>query len=161
VYLYLVKVILQELGEIQGPGATYASSDIVARAEELFARHMAYARQFPVRYRFILRALLETDSPIYAKVAVLRDEVSKHTAGYLYEGVDWNLYRYPQADVVEFLRCLDLGLRQAALQSLGTQTDIRAFEAYIAPRLALARRILSTGLCAASPQEEKHESQPG
>jgi TetR/AcrR family transcriptional regulator len=155
VYLYLVTRVLQELGEIQGSRATYTSSDIVARAEELFVRHMEYARRFPIRYRFILRALLETNSPIYAKVAAIRDEISERTSGYLYEGVDWSRYRYPKADVVEFLRCLDLGLRQAALQSLGKGTDIKAFEAYVAPRLALARRILSTGLYATSPQEDK------
>jgi AcrR family transcriptional regulator len=155
VYLYLVTCVLQELGEIQGSPARYASTDIVARAEELFARHMDYARRFPIRYQFILRALLEANSPMYTKVAAIRDEISERTSGYLYEGIDWSRYRYPKADVVEFLRCLDLGLRQAALQSLGKEADIKAFEAYVAQRLTLARRILSTGLYAASPQEEK------
>lgn len=155
VYLYLVKCVLGDLGEMQGPRSPYASTDIVVRVEELFARHMEYARRSPARYRFILRALLDTHSPLHVKVAAIRDEISKRTSGHLYDGVEWNMYRYSEADIVEFLRCLDLGFRHAALLSLGKKTGIKAFEAYITQRLALARRMLASGIYVASHEEGK------
>jgi AcrR family transcriptional regulator len=155
VYLHLVTGILRDLGEIQASPAAYPSKDLVVRAGELFARHMEYARRSPVRYRLALRALLETHSPLYAKVAAIRDGISKRTAGKMYAGVDWEMYRYPRADVVEFLECLDLGLRQAALQALGKKTGIRSYEACVSRKLAMARRILSSGLYKATPSSEE------
>jgi TetR/AcrR family transcriptional regulator len=155
VFLYLAERVLRDLGEMQGPRAAYGSADIVARAGELFARHMEYARRSPLRYDFILRALLDTNSSMYPKIVSLRDRVSESTGGYLYEGVDWSLYRYPKAEVIEFLRCLDLGLRQAAMESLGKNTDLGMFEAYVSERLALAGRILASGLYETSSTKEE------
>jgi TetR/AcrR family transcriptional regulator len=154
VYLYLAESVLTDLGELQGPRVSYSSTDIVARAEELFARHMEYAKRRPIRYRFILGALTDSRSPLYGKIAAMRDRISRRTAPCLYHGVDWGLYRLPRREVVEFLACLDLGMRQAAIQELGREADITRFEACVARQFATAKRALSRGIYAKPPKED-------
>jgi TetR/AcrR family transcriptional regulator len=158
-YLYLVRSVLRDLGDLQGSRAAYSSPDIVSRAEELFAGHMEYARRSPVRYMLSLRALLESSSPLHAKVIAIKKGISRNTAGNIYDGVDWAMYRYPKNDVIEFLSCVDNGLRHAALELLGKKMDIRTYEIFVTRRLALARRVLSTGIYARRPRRKRYESE--
>lgn len=158
VFLYLAKTVLADLAELQTISAGFDSPDILERSVELFARHMRYAREHPVRYRFILRAMLENDSPVHDQVEAIRIAESERTSGGLYEGVDWTIYRGPKEEVVEFLRCFDLGLRHAAMQALGNESDIDEFESYISTRLSTARAILTGGIYRTMTREESDES---
>ena len=154
VYLHLVRSVLAELGELQ-TGA-FASSDIVARSEELFSRHMYYARHCPSRYQMALRSALETEPTIRNAVERIRVDVSKQFSAALYDGVDWTMYCLPKVDVVEFLRCLDLGLRQAAVESLGDLSDATRLGTYVRKRHRLARAILRAGLYSIQKKEDNY-----
>lgn len=152
VYFYLLRSVLTELGELQE--RAFESADIVARSEELFLWHTEYAHRHPSRYQMALRSSLETEPTIRAAVERIRGDVSKQFSAGLYTGVDWTMYRLPKADVVEFLRCLDLGLRQAALEYLVDRPDATHLEAFVRERLRPARAILSGGLYAAQKRED-------
>ena len=152
VYLHLVESILTELGELQTQ--PFNSTDIVARSEELFSRHMGYARRQPSRYRMALRAATETDPAIRDAVEQIRTNVSARFSAALYDGVDWTIYTLAKADVIEFLRCLDLGLRRAAIESVTDLSDTAGFEAYVRERHRLARTVLRDGLYSNQNEED-------
>jgi AcrR family transcriptional regulator len=153
VYLYLVRSVLTEIGGLQT--GIFASADIVIRSEELFSRHMNYARRRPSRYQMALRSALETEPAIRDAVERIRADVSKQFSAALYEGVDWTMYNLPKADVVEFLKCLDLGLRQSVVESPSNLSNAARLEAYIRKRHRIAQAILRDGLYSTQKKEDK------
>ncbi len=146
VFLYLVQQTLEELGRIQASPATYASTDLLVRAEELFRHHALYARREPVRYRLVLRAYLETRSKIYPKLVQLRAHISESSGNAVYDGADWSIYRFPKEEILELLRLLDVGLRQGALELLREGADVATLESYMTGAFALARKMLRSGV---------------
>ena len=101
-----------------------------------------------------LRSTLESEPTIRDAVERIRADVSKQFSAALYDGVDWTMYRLPKTDVVEFLRCLDLGLRQAALESLNDLSDAARLGAYVRRRHRLARAVLRDGLYSIQKKED-------
>lgn len=154
VYLHVVQTVLTELGELQAE--PFSSADIVERSEELFSRHMDYARRRPPRYRLALRSAVETEPTIRLAVESIRAEIAARLAPALYDGVDWSIYNLPKAEVIEFLRCLDLGLRQAAAESLTDPSDMIRFAAHVRESHQLARNVLRHGLYVAQFKEDEH-----
>jgi AcrR family transcriptional regulator len=146
VFLYLVQLTLEELGRIQASPSTYSSPDILVRAKELFGRHLDYAGREPARYRLVLRAYLETRSPVYPRLAELRARIGASSGTAIYDGVDWDIYRFPREEIVEVLGLLDLGLRQSALASLRATADVAGLERYTVRILELAHRMLREGI---------------
>jgi|GEM_PF-1709173 len=146
VYLYLVRLTLEDLGRIQAARETYHSPDLLRRVQELLRAHMAYAASEPVRYCLVLRAFLDTRSPLCPRLLELRDSVSAASGSGIYDGVDWGMYGFQRDEVLELLGLLDLGLRHSALQALSADADPASLEAYINHVLDLAIRVLSSGI---------------
>ncbi len=146
VYLHLVRSTLEDLARLQADPATFSSPDLLVRVRELLRGHMAYAAEDPVRYRLVLRAFLDTRSPLYPRLAELRAGIAADSGNSIYEGVDWNIYRFPRDEVQAMCELLDLGLRQGALQTLQDQADVAALETYITRALDLAERVLRRGI---------------
>lgn len=146
VFLYLVRQTLEELGRIQASPATYSSADLLVRARELLIRHVDYAADHPARYRMVLRAYLDTRSPLYPKLAELRAAVSAASGNAIYDGVDWGIYRFPREEVVTLLELFDRGLRQAILEAHGDLAEIGDLERSAIQAFDLLRRVLRDGI---------------
>lgn len=152
-YLFLVKKVMEELGELQRLG--FDSPDIVHRSEELFSRHMAYAQQHPAYYRLAILSAFETAPAIQKKIHAIRSEISALFLPHLYDGVDWDLYRLPKEQVMEFLSFVDIGLRHAAIAALGDGSDTADFKTVVRDKLRLTIDVLTVGLYARPPQKKK------
>jgi len=155
VFLHLIGQTLEQLGRIQASPDTYRSPDLLVRAEELFRRHLEYAATHPDRYRMVLRAYLDTRSPVYPGLVRLRAQVSAASGNALYDGVDWSIYRFPREEVIELLELFDRGLRQGVLESLGDRADVAGLESYTMRTFDLLRRMLGCGIYHAETGREE------
>lgn len=146
IYLYLIELSLEELGRIQVDPNTFSSPDILIRVRELFRSHVEYARREPVRYRMVLRAYLDIRSPLYPTLAELRAKVSASSGNSIYDGVDWELYRFPRDEVVRLLELVDFGIRQGVVQALGRDSDATALETHLNEVFSLVAGALRSGI---------------
>lgn len=152
-YLYLYERVLTELALIQDDPATYTTPDLFLRVEDLFEALLAYAAREPLRYRFSMRASLDTRASIAAEVEQVRQRVTQHHHGALLAGVDWALYALPREEVWELFAWVMAGGRTAAIRVLDADYDHDDYVALVRRQFALARTLLRGGVYR-RPEEE-------
>ncbi len=152
-YLHLYEEVLSELALIQDDPATYSSRDLFLRVEDLFEALLAYAAREPLRYRFSMRASLDTAATIHDTVEAVRRRIAGQHVTALFDGVDWELYALPRDEVLELFRWVMAGSRSAAIVALGVDYEHRDYVAYVRSQLALMRRLLRGGVYRI-PQED-------
>ncbi len=152
-YLYLYEQVLTEIALIQDDPATYTTPDLFRRVEDLFEALLAYAAREPLRYRFSMRASLDTAVGIYNQVEQLRQRISKQHYTALFDGVDWELYALPREQVLELFAWVFAGSRSAAIQALNPDFDHDEYVALIRHQLGLMRQLLRGGVYRNPPEE--------
>jgi TetR/AcrR family transcriptional regulator len=145
-YLYIYEQVLTELAQIQDDPATYTTPDLFLRVEDLFEALLAYAAREPLRYRFSMRASLDTRSSIASEVEQVRQRITQHHHGALIAGVDWALYSLPREEVWELFAWVMAGGRTAAIRVLDPDYDHDDYVALVRRQLALARTLLRGGV---------------
>jgi len=151
-YLYLYELILTELAKVQNDPAIYTTPDLFLRVEDLFEALLAYAAREPERYRFSVRASVDTAASIHAQVELLRQRIAKDHYGALLEGVDWEQYALPRDEVWELFAWIFSGSRSVAIQALGPDFTHDDYVALIRRQLVLMRRLIRGGVYRNSPE---------
>jgi TetR/AcrR family transcriptional regulator len=145
-YLYLYEQVLTEIAVIQDDPATYTTPDLFLRVEDLFEALLAYAAREPLRYRFSMRASLDTAASLHAEVELLRQRVAREHYTALFDGVDWELYALPRDQVIELFAWVFNGSRAAAVQALDPDYDHETYVALVRRQLVQMRLLLWGGV---------------
>jgi len=145
-YLHLVEEVFEELGRVQGSPEIYHSPDLFQRLTELIDAALAYAAEHPLRFRFSLRASIETSDAVAAETEAIRVRIGAANLGPLFDGIDWDLYRMPRAEVEQVFAWLVKGTRVEAIAELQRAFSIQRYEELIRSQLALVDRLLHGGV---------------
>ncbi len=151
-YLYLYEQVLSEIAVIQDDPATYTTPDLFLRVEDLFEALLAYAAREPLRYRFSMRASLDTAASVHTKVELLRQRIARENYTALFAGVDWELYALPRDQVIELFAWVFNGSRAAAVQALDLDFDHDTYVALIRRQLVQMRLLLWGGVYRNPPE---------
>ena len=145
-YLYLYEQVLTEIAVIQDDPATYTTPDLFLRVEDLFEALLAYAAREPLRYRFSMRASLDTAASVHTRVELLRQRIARQHYTALFDGVDWELYALPRDQVIELFFWIFNGSRAAAVQALDADYDHETYVALVRRQLVQMRLLLWGGV---------------
>ncbi len=152
-YLHIYQQVITELSQVQDDPAIYRSPDLFLRVEELFEALLAYAAREPLRYRFSMRASLDTAASVHTRVEAMRRSISSQHMGAVLGGVDWSLYALPRLEVLELFTWVLGGARAAAIPALGPEYDHAAYETLMRKQLGLMRRLVRGGIYRNPPEE--------
>jgi TetR/AcrR family transcriptional regulator len=152
-YLHIYEQVITELARLQNDPGIYRSPDLFERVEELFEALLDYAAREPLRYRFSMRASLDTAASVHAKVESMRRSLSGQHMGAMLAGVDWRLYAMPRLELLELFTWVMAGARAAAIPALGVDFDHDAYVALMRKQLSLMRRLVRGGVYRIPPEE--------
>jgi hypothetical protein len=104
----------------------------------------------------VLRAYLETGSPLYPRLESIRSEVAAASGSAVTEAVDWGMYRFPREEVLQIAEVLNLGIRQAVLGMLTGAATPAGLGAVMGRLFGLIGMALRYGVYRGGTNDEAH-----
>lgn len=110
-FLYIMERILQETLEFSMTPALIESTDILERFRILDERMRRYYLTYPQRFILLMRTISNPQSHFFDVVEKRRIELTAEYLSDLLDGVDWDRYQYPKADVINLVTWATYGHR--------------------------------------------------